>query len=89
MHYVSKNDIVPWIDIVGRRRNRGSIKVLDPCAPWFDHSVQSPTFRKVIRDRTAYIIRKENSQTKEKRSLAGSGLFGPLRHYLFKKLFMS
>lgn len=45
-HYRSTRDIVPLIDFVGAFRCRDSTVVLTPHpdAPWFDHSINSPTY---------------------------------------------
>ena len=52
-HLVSRWDIVPWIDVIGRWRNRDTITLLDrhPSAGYFDHPFQSPTYEKTIRNR--------------------------------------
>jgi hypothetical protein len=46
-HYRSTRDIVPFFDFVGAYRCRKSTVVLEPHpdAPWFDHSVNSPTYQ--------------------------------------------
>jgi hypothetical protein len=46
-HYRSTRDIVPLIDFVGAFRCRETTVVLKPHpeAPWFDHSINSPTFQ--------------------------------------------
>ncbi len=48
-HYRNKNpfrDPIPYIDRKGARIARGTIREVDshPDAPWFDHTVQSPTW---------------------------------------------
>lgn len=46
-HYVSKRDIVPWVDAPGRARCSKTVIVLDPHpnANWFlDHGINSPTY---------------------------------------------
>lgn len=57
MHYVSKRDFVPWIDVVGRMRNRHTTVELDPHpdAPFFDHAVSSPTYQDDIDKRIQWI----------------------------------
>lgn len=50
-HYVSKADIVPWLDKAGRERCKGSIIELDPhvnANKCFDHGFNSPTYQKAI-----------------------------------------
>ncbi len=46
-HYRSTRDIVPLLDFVGAFRCRDSTVVLKPHpnAPWFDHSINSPTYQ--------------------------------------------
>jgi RHS repeat-associated protein len=46
-HYKSTRDIVPLFDFVGAYRCRDSTVVLKPHpdAPWFDHSIASPTYQ--------------------------------------------
>ncbi len=57
MHYVSKNDFIPWFDFKGRRRHEKNITILDrhPNASWFDHNFQSPTYRGEIKKRIKWI----------------------------------
>lgn len=49
-HYRSTRDIVPLCDFVGAYRCRESTVVLKPHpdAPWFDHSVNSPTYQEAL-----------------------------------------
>jgi hypothetical protein len=51
-HYRSTRDIVPLFDFVGAYRCRDSTVVLKPHpdAPWFDHSIASPTYKDVRQD---------------------------------------
>lgn len=50
-HYRSTRDIVPLLDFVGAYRCSQSTVVLKPHpdAPWFDHSVSSPTYQDSLR----------------------------------------
>lgn len=50
-HYRSTRDVVPWFDFAGAYRCRHSTVVLDPHpdAPFFDHSIDSPTYKQVRR----------------------------------------
>ena len=50
-HYRSTRDIVPLFDFVGAYRCRESTVVLKPHpnAPWFDHSIESPTYQKSLK----------------------------------------
>ncbi len=51
-HYVSKRDIIPYFDKIGRAmaKREGTIQILDPHskAPLWDHPWQSPTYRPYI-----------------------------------------
>lgn len=51
-HYRSTRDVVPLFDFVGAYRCRDSTVVLKPHpqASWFDHSVDSPTYRRAIHE---------------------------------------
>ena len=55
-HYRSTRDIVPLFDFVGAFRCRESTVVLKPHpdAPWFDHSIDSPTYQKAIREHVTF-----------------------------------
>lgn len=57
MHYVSKRDFVPWIDVAGRMRNRHTTVELEPHpdAPFFDHPYSSPTYQEEIKRRMFWI----------------------------------
>lgn len=50
-HYVSTRDFVPWVDLVGRIRNRDTVHVLPAHkdASLWDHDFASPTYREVIK----------------------------------------
>lgn len=52
VHYVSKRDMVPFIDKAGRIRNADTIVYLDPHpdAPLLDHSFRSPTYERPLKD---------------------------------------
>ena len=49
-HYASSRDGVPYLDYAGRQRCRGTLTILEPHpdAPWFDHSIMSPTYTEHI-----------------------------------------
>jgi len=49
-HYVSERDFVPLFDFFGRLACRDTTITLKPDkdAPWFDHSISSPTYKDVI-----------------------------------------
>jgi hypothetical protein len=49
-HYVSRRDIVPWLDRYGMKKCMGSICILTPHqdAAFFDHHFLSPTYRAAI-----------------------------------------
>ena len=51
-HYRSTRDIVPLLDFVGRYRCRETTVVLKPHAdaPFFDHPIDSPTYRDIRED---------------------------------------
>lgn len=50
VHYVSENDFVPWFDSGGRKKYGDTVKVLKPHpdAPFWDHTVLSPTYKEPI-----------------------------------------
>ena len=50
-HYRSTRDIVPLCDVAGLIRCRNTTTVLKPHpdAPWFDHSIDSPTYSRAIK----------------------------------------
>lgn len=58
-HYVSTRDFVPLFDIFGRIRCRDTVHVLDahPDAALVDHAYKSPTYQKVIKERTKRYIK--------------------------------
>jgi hypothetical protein len=60
VHLISKSDPIPWIDFMGRMRNKDTIWVLDrhPDAPYFDHSFKSPTYKQEIKEWTDYFREK-------------------------------
>ena len=45
-------DLFPMIDMKGRRKYADTLQIVpsDPAAPFFDHSVASPTFEDKIRE---------------------------------------
>ncbi|MEI6243033.1 MAG: RHS repeat-associated core domain-containing protein, partial [Chlamydiota bacterium] len=52
-NYISKRDFVPWLDVLGRRKcHQGEVVVLEPHkdATLIDHSFESPTYKKSIKD---------------------------------------
>ncbi len=51
-NYVSRNDIVPYFDLVGNKHHKGELIILEPHpeAEKFDHYFDSPTFRKIIEE---------------------------------------
>lgn len=57
MHYVSKRDFVPWLDLPGRFINRKNIKSLDPHpeSALLDHTVHSLTVRDEIEARILWV----------------------------------
>lgn len=57
IHLVSKWDFVPYLDFIGRMKNRDTIVMLDPHpeASWWDHSFDSPTYVKMRKERHEYI----------------------------------
>jgi hypothetical protein len=56
-HLVSKNDFIPWIDFVGRWKNRENVVVIDrhPDASYFDHAVKSSTYADKLQKRIIWI----------------------------------
>jgi hypothetical protein len=56
VHLVSSRDPVPWIDFMGRMRNKDTIWVLDrhPDASYFDHCFKSPTYEEQILEWTDF-----------------------------------
>jgi RHS repeat-associated protein len=51
-HFVSKRDIVPRLDLAGRKSCADTIVYLDPHkdAKWFDHGIKSPTYAEPLQD---------------------------------------
>lgn len=64
VHFVSRNDFIPMIDVKGRWKNKENIVILEPHkdASFFDHSIKSPTYRQHIRDSIIEICRNHGSQ---------------------------
>ena len=58
-NYATRLDIVPYIDLYNRIRYRKQITILkshSSVSPWMDHSFNSPTYDKPIKDRlTEYL----------------------------------
>jgi hypothetical protein len=61
VHLVSSRDPVPWIDFMGRMRNKDTVVVLDrdPEESYFDHSFTSKTYERAIRIRTLEILEEQ------------------------------
>jgi hypothetical protein len=53
IHLVSKRDFVPYLDFIGRSKNKQNIVMLDPHpdAHWWDHNFDSKTYTDARRDR--------------------------------------
>ena len=51
-HYYTKNDFVAKSDPFGAYRCKGNVHLLPshPDAPWFDHSISSPTYKDHIEE---------------------------------------
>ena len=65
VHFVSKRDFVPWFDFLGRRQQWDNVEYLDPHpeAGKLDHTVHSPTYKEVIRQRIDWVrIRHEEGK---------------------------
>lgn len=60
VHYASTRDIVPLLDVEGRRRCKDTLITLQPhpAAPWFDHGFMSPTYAETLEMQMKKYLRK-------------------------------
>jgi len=64
-YYRSQRDIVPFCDMTGLARSWELIEILKPHkeAPFFDHSIASPTYRKHQVDEAQIVLKKYGGYT--------------------------